>query len=508
MSGLINYSPLYSSEMVALAIVKTKYLIDNHNAISTSLTALNSNVELDYHIRNAVDDYKFVVDFDITKLDLTISNQITIESNALILWNSVSKNILNGWNNKVFSSLLSEASYYLLGTYVSSIKDYELLQLGSAIPNDWNDKFILGIITINNLGVVSFEKITCKFFNNSKNIYQEQATFLKPVYFKNTVNFESNSINFESGLYPSNYQSELIINRLSDSTFSVNTCYCRDNLDSADIAIESLTTVDIETIGLNGLYQSADLTGVITVANGSPNILGTNTTFTTDFIVGDVITTNGGQSRRIITITDDLNIVVESNFTADETTVNYKRGGEAPNTWYNLYACSNDSTRSGQSYDSGYFLSTRQENLEIGLSDYEYFRQIPFSVKNNSSSNLENFYYRNGRVKYGGRSSLLSGGSATDYTELSFNNYAPSNVKFINLLITCTNTSASTSTDYTAYIRVKGLTDEFIVYQGKVESNYKNILELELPVGEENAIEYKCEVADLSLDIDIIGFTI
>ena len=133
------------------------------------------------------------------------------------------------------------------------------MQLGSTIPDDWNDKFVLGIITVNNTGVVNFEKITCKFFNNSKNVYQEEATFLNNVYFKNNVSFESNSITFEGGLYPSNYQSESNINWLSNSTFSINSHYCRDSLDSADIAIDSLTTVVISTVRLNGDYQSDSL---------------------------------------------------------------------------------------------------------------------------------------------------------------------------------------------------------------------------------------------------------
>ena len=133
---------------------------------------------------------------------------------------------------------------------------------------------------------------------------------------------------------------------------------------------------------------------------------------------------------------------------------------------------------------------------------------MPYSIKNNASGNLEKIFYSERNHKYSGRRSLLSSGNATSYTDIILSNYAPINAKFVNLLITCTNTSTNTSTEYTAYLRRKGETDEFIVYQGKVDSNYKSILELELPIGDENAIEYKCEVSDLSLDVDLIGYKI
>ena len=133
---------------------------------------------------------------------------------------------------------------------------------------------------------------------------------------------------------------------------------------------------------------------------------------------------------------------------------------------------------------------------------------MPYSVKNNASSNLEKIFYSERNHKYSGRRSLLSSGNATSYTDIVLSNYAPVNAKFVSLLITCTNTSANTSTEYTAYLRIKGETDEFIVYQGKVESNYKSIIALDLPLGDESIIEYKCEVSDLSLDVDLIGYKI
>lgn len=73
-------------------------------------------------------------------------------------------------------------------------------------------------------------------------------------------------------------------------------------------------TIDLNTVGLNGLAISSNLTGTVFPNVTSTTIIGTGTLFTTDFIIGDVINISN-QYRRISTINSDTSIVVDSIFT-------------------------------------------------------------------------------------------------------------------------------------------------------------------------------------------------
>lgn len=101
------------------------------------------------------------------------------------------------------------------------------------------------------------------------------------------------------------------------------------------------TTIDITTLGSNGIANSGNLAGTITANSGTTGVTGVGTAFTTDFVVGDVIRTNGGNARRITVIGSNTSITVESNWGATESGVAYSRGGRAPNTWYYEYAIDN-----------------------------------------------------------------------------------------------------------------------------------------------------------------------
>lgn len=72
-----------------------------------------------------------------------------------------------------------------------------------------------------------------------------------------------------------------------------------------------------------------NLSGTITTAIGSPNIVGVGTTFVTDLSIGDYITwlDDGGVRRfgEILTITDNLNIVLTANALSVTTGLTYKK---------------------------------------------------------------------------------------------------------------------------------------------------------------------------------------
>lgn len=179
----------------------------------------------------------------------------------------------------------------------------------------------------------------------------------------------------------------------SASTFTVASLSERDSTDAQNISKTSSTTVDISTTGINGVAQSANLGGTIAVTNASAAVVGTSSAFTTDFIVGDVVCDNDtAQCRRITVLTDATHLTVESNFTSTDASSNYKRGGEAPNTWYNLYAIDQSPTNT-----PGTLLSTRNvaagNTLADAPSGYTITRQLPFATRNNSSSNILPFTY-------------------------------------------------------------------------------------------------------------------
>lgn len=172
---------------------------------------------------------------------------------------------------------------------------------------------------------------------------------------------------------------------LDATSFSIKDLFARSGNDIANIKINWDQTVNITWTGLNGRSQSAALPGTISVSAGSSTVTGTGTSFTNDFQVGDVISTDW-QRRRITAIANNTSLTVESNFVSAQSGVNYFRGGEAPNTWYYVYAVTNFVT-------PGYLLSTRDvagagDTLVDLPSGYTQFRQLPFAIRTDASINI------------------------------------------------------------------------------------------------------------------------
>ncbi len=141
---------------------------------------------------------------------------------------------------------------------------------------------------------------------------------------------------------PRGYYQEGFSSYSSTTTFKIDKAVAEVN--GLLIDIQPSTNLDIATTGLNGMAQSAALAGTVAVSSGTATVTGTGTSFDTAFQVGDVITTAGGQSRRIITISSATSITVESDWSSTESGVAYYRGGDAPNTDYYIYAASTEAT--------------------------------------------------------------------------------------------------------------------------------------------------------------------
>lgn len=298
----------------------------------------------------------------------------------------------------------------------------------------------------------------------------------------------------------------------STSTFTVAWFDVRNSADDGYISKETSTTVDISTTGINGVAQSADLAG--TVSSSGTTVTGTSTTFQTDFQVGDVIV-SGAQARRITNITDDDTLTIASAFSPDLSGATYKRGGEAPSTWYYLYAITDNTT-------PGLILSTRNvaggDTLVDLPSGYDDYRQLPFAVKNNGDSDFLPWVVGMGWpyrpfIKYmltglgnqltAATTSVLSASNgATTYTDVDCSSFIPpiSTMGYFNTIFTRSATA-------THYVRPDGSSaDE----EGFVTSNDSSIVQRSyfMPTSSSQVIEYKAGTSNTFSGITVAGFVV
>ncbi|MDF2550286.1 MAG: hypothetical protein K0S07_1353 [Chlamydiales bacterium] len=169
---------------------------------------------------------------------------------------------------------------------------------------------------------------------------------------------------------------------VSASQIAVKSIHERSKDDAVDIKKLTLTTVDITATGLNGALKSGNLAGTIQVSAAS--VIGTGTTFTTTFQVGDVISCARG-NRRITAISNDTNLTCSASFSSNGSGLTYQRGGVAFDTFYYLYAIAQ-----ANGANPGLALSQRCDAIGDGLVDlpagYLYYRQLPFALRTNASS--------------------------------------------------------------------------------------------------------------------------
>lgn len=266
-----------------------------------------------------------------------------------------------------------------------------------------------------------------------------------------------------------------------------------------------------------GVTYSRTLPGTITVNNGSSAIAGSGTAFATDFVIGDVIRTAGGQLRKITNVASNIAMTAESNFTSNEAAVAYKRGGEAINTWYYLYAIDNGPT-------PGLLLSPRNviggNTLVDKPSGYSSVRQLPFAVRNDASGNIIPFYiasgwphnpevmYRVSQTNYNGSTNtgttnVKANGSDTSYTDIDLASFVPT------ISDVCHLACATTGLGFFS-IRQNGDSTVGQMVQNSSTSN-TGIMSVALFPQQTDAsqiIEYNRLSGSTGIYIDVMGFTV
>jgi hypothetical protein len=299
----------------------------------------------------------------------------------------------------------------------------------------------------------------------------------------------------------------------TETTLNVSHILCTNTIADGLISKTTPTVVDMNTFGLNGIAQSANLTGTISVVTGANTVSGVSTSFTTLFQVGDVIRTNGGQSRRITFITSATLLSVESTWSTTEAAVTYRRGGRAPNTWYHLYAIASPT-------QAGLMVSTRNpasNDILIDLpSGFNRYRQLALSFKTNSSSNIIPFMVASGwptrpMVLFTDfeRSSQYLAISATGvsvFTNLSLAAMVPTTARLSVLLGSLTNPSGVAGT---GALRGAGSTGNSFADLGDNLPNNTQVINntILMPTGALQQIEYRA-TGGASIGVWVRGFCV
>ena len=165
----------------------------------------------------------------------------------------------------------------------------------------------------------------------------------------------------------------------------------RDQFNQCNLTTTGAVSPSFTATGAGGILVSANLAGTVSVSSSSTTVTGTGTTFTSSFIVGDVINTSSG-AQPIVSIVSDTTLTVNAVFTSTASGLTYTRGGLAPSCLYYLYTIAKPyglssnlafSTRSIAAGDT--FLTS---DLPTG---YTLYREMPLAVYINSSSTIKYF---------------------------------------------------------------------------------------------------------------------
>lgn len=201
---------------------------------------------------------------------------------------------------------------------------------------------------------------------------------------------------------------------VSSTTFTVDYIASRDWANTCNIVLDGPITVDITTSTYNGIVQYP-VAGTVTVTTGTNTV--TVTGGSGGFIVGDVIVTNGGQTRHVTAVDGSGNPTqVDSNWTTTETNVSFKYGGRCANTWYYAYesitfgvTCIILSTRNAAAGQTPDFATTAFRQMPFAIRLDVNANILPFAVSTNRNS--WDIFYRD--VDDNTPYRVLNGGTAT-----------------------------------------------------------------------------------------------
>ena len=222
---------------------------------------------------------------------------------------------------------------------------------------------------------------------------------------------------------------------VSSTSISIASLMERSWDDSYDIINSGTTTVSTAS----NILVSPNLSGTVTAASGQAVVTGTGTTFTTDFMVGDPFSFNGGSEIILISsITSATSLTLISNVSTTHTAVTYARGGKANKGIYCLYAIANSSTGATECVLSSRSQATGDTFPTADLpSGYNKYRQLPFAVVLDATGVIIPFtvldWPTNPTVLYqyalssnqGSNLQLYGGNMSTTMTNLSLATYIP-----------------------------------------------------------------------------------
>jgi hypothetical protein len=315
----------------------------------------------------------------------------------------------------------------------------------------------------------------------------------------------------------------------SASTFTVNRVSERDSGNNVTMTKSSSTIVDITTTGLNGIAQSSNLSGTVTVTSGSASV-SFSASQSSNLIANDILVTAGGQARKILSVSG-TSAIVESQFSTTETAVTFKRGGRASfytastsgtvgTAHYYLYAISDGIT-------TNLILSTRNvakgETLVDLPSGYIYSKILPFAVTLYNISTAAGVYTGNiipfavgagwpyrpkirlttqmsgnySNVFQQGVTNVLLHGTATSYTGIDLSSFIPSFAKLADLSGTIYGTAVA--------LRPTGGTDTAVM--GSASGLLQEVLP-DMPVSSTQSIDYKNNAGGGDVSLDVYGYTV
>ncbi|MDF2549748.1 MAG: hypothetical protein K0S07_815 [Chlamydiales bacterium] len=245
--------------------------------------------------------------------------------------------------------------------------------------------------------------------------------------------------------------------------------------DTINLIKDTPSTLSIAASGANALLISSNLGGTIQV-NGTA-VTGTSTSFNTDFQVGDIISCSQG-NRMITQITDNTHLTCQSAFSANAAGLSYKRGGRAPSAFYYLYAISNGTGSNVALALSNRSVASGEAMVDLP-SGYSKYRQLPFALLLDASSNIIPFKIGSGWpyrpaifYNYTADSLFLglnihNGAMPSSFTTLSCAAAVPSKVSRV-AFISCYNSYSNTNR---AFFRKKGATHSGLVIGDAVASS-------------------------------------
>ena len=305
---------------------------------------------------------------------------------------------------------------------------------------------------------------------------------------------------------PTNYLEQANAKYASSTTYTLAWFSARNSDDDGDIKKSTSTTIDISTTGLNGIAQSANQTG--TISCSGTTVTGSGTSFTTVFVVGDVIySVTDGTARRITVVGSNTSLTVESSWNITGGT-SFRRGGRAPNCTYLTYAITDGTT-------PGTILSTRSvadsETLVDLPSGYTKYRQMISAFVTKGDNTLFNLTWSDRYAKYYGVSTasglgtrVLSGGNAISATDISLVAFMPKTSRVANLLISARGRIGANDL---ASIRQDGSSDTDIEID-ILQSSDMRLQTSEVLTSSSRVIEYFVSNTIDSMSIAVAGFRI